>query len=78
MHEVINQTIREIRENSKFSSSQRTELEEYYKKFREDLGEVSQSMKSEAASANDDGQIVDSKKLNDLITEAMKNKKPKT
>jgi predicted nucleic acid-binding Zn-ribbon protein len=78
MHEVINQTIREIRENSKFSSSQRTELEEYYKKFREDLGEVSQSMKSESASANDDGQIVDSKKLNDLITEAMKNKKPKT
>lgn len=76
MHEVINQTIREIRENSKFSSSQRTELEQYYKTFREDLGEVSQSMKSEADANNDDGQIVDSKKLNDLITEAMKKKKP--
>ena len=76
MHEVINQTIREIRENSKFSSSQRTELEQYYKTFREDLGEVSQSMKSEADANNEDGQIVDSKKLNDLITEAMKKKKP--
>ena len=76
MHEVINQTIREIRENSKFSSSQRTELEQYYKTFREDLGEVSQSMKSETDANNEDGQIVDSKKLNDLITEAMKKKKP--
>ncbi len=74
MHEVINQTIREIRENSKFSSSQRTELEEYYKKFREDLGEVAATMKSETQSS-DDGQIVDSKKLNDLISEAMKKKK---
>lgn len=76
MHEVINQTIREIRENSKFSASQRTELEEYYKKFREDLGEVSQSMKaSDPSATDDDGQIVDSKKLNDLISEAMKKKK---
>jgi len=74
MHEVINQTIREIRENSKFSSSQRTELEEYYKKFREDLGEVAATMKSETQSS-DDGQIDDSKKLNDLISEAMKKKK---
>ena len=76
MHEVINQTIREIRENSKFSSTQRTELEEYYKKFREDLGEVAINFKSEKASdENSDGQIVDSKKLNDLISEAMKRKK---
>lgn len=76
MHEVINQTIREIRENSKFSSTQRTELEEYYKKFREDLGEVAINFKSEKASdENNDGQIVDSKKLNDLISEAMKRKK---
>jgi hypothetical protein len=75
MHEVINQTIREIRENSKFSSSQRTELEEYYKKFRQDLGEVAASMKVENDSKEDDGQIVDNKKLNDLISEAMKKKK---
>jgi hypothetical protein len=75
MHEVINQTIREIRENSKFSSSQRTELEEYYKKFRQDLGEVAASMKIENSGKEDDGQIVDNKKLNGLISEAMKKKK---
>ena len=76
MHEVINQTIREIRENSKFSSSQRTELEEYYKKFREDLGEVAAAMKVNDPKEDKDGQIVDNKKLNDLISEAMKKKKP--
>jgi hypothetical protein len=76
MHEVINQTIREIRENSKFSSSQRTELEQYYKKFRDDLTEVAATMKSSDTSKDDpDGTIVDSKKLNDLISEAMKKKK---
>lgn len=76
MHEVINQTIREIRENSKFSSSQRTELEEYYKKFRDDLSEVASTMKKDnGSSSTDDGEIVDSKKLNDLISEAMKKKR---
>jgi hypothetical protein len=76
MHEVINQTIREIRENSKFSSAQRTELEDYYKRFREDLGEVAVNFKSTTKSANEsDGQIVDSKKLNDLISDAIKKKR---
>jgi hypothetical protein len=75
MHEVINQTIREVRENSKFSSSQRTELEEYYKKFREDLSEVAASMKLSNPDKEEDGQIVDNKKLNDMISEAMKKKK---
>ena len=46
------------------------------KKFREDLGEVSQSMKSsDPGEANDNSQIVDSKKLNDLISEAIKKKR---
>ena len=75
MHEVINQTIREVRENFKFSSSQRTELEEYYKKFREDLGEVAAAMKLSNPDKEEDGQIVDNKKLNDMISEAMKKKK---
>lgn len=75
MHEVINQTIREVRENMKFSSSQRTELEEYYKKFREDLGEVAASLKTEESYSKDDGQIVDNKKLNDMISEMIKTRK---
>ena len=75
MHEVINQTIREIRENSKFSSAQRTELEDYYKRFREDLSEVAVNFKTSKSESINDGQIVDSKKLNDLISEAMKKKR---
>jgi hypothetical protein len=75
MHEVINQTIREIRENSKFSSAQRTELEDYYKRFREDLSEVAVNFKTTKSESINDGQIVDSKKLNDLISEAMKKKR---
>ena len=74
MHEVINQTIREVRENMKFSASQRTELEEYYKKFREDLGEVAASLKTED-SGSDDGAIIDNKKLNDMISNVIKMKK---
>lgn len=75
MHEVINQTFREFRENSKFYSTQRTELEEYYKKFRIDLAEVAATMKVQASDSKESGQIVDNKKLNDLISEAMKKKR---
>ena len=38
MHEVVNQTIGQIRENSKFLSGQRTELEKFYKTLRKDMG----------------------------------------
>ena len=75
MHEVINQTIREVRENMKFSASQRTELEEYYKKFREDLGEVAASLRTEDSGSKDDGPIVDNKKLNDMISDMIKMRK---
>jgi hypothetical protein len=75
MHEVINQTIREIRENSKFSSSQRTELEDYYKRFRDDLNEVSSSLNTDTTTSKENNDIVDNKKLNDLISQAIKNKK---
>lgn len=75
MHEVINQTIREVRENSKFLSSQRTELEQYYKKFREDLSEVAVDMKIQTKGEDKNSEIIDNKKLNDLISEAVKKKK---
>ena len=75
MHEVINQTIREIRENSKFSSSQRTELEDYYKRFRDDLNEVSSSLNTDTTTSKENNDIVDNEKLNDLISQAIKNKK---
>lgn len=79
MHEVINQTIREVRENSKFASTQRTDLEKYYKDFKNDLIEVFKDMKEKnsvsSAGGEDDGQIIDPKKLNDIINEALLKKK---
>ena len=38
MHEVLNQTVREMRENIKFSKTHRTELEAIYKELRRDMG----------------------------------------
>jgi hypothetical protein len=80
MHEVINQTIREVRENSKFASTMRSDLEKFYKDFRGDLIEVADKMKqnntqSTSNDSEDDGQVVDSKKLNDMINEALLKKK---
>jgi hypothetical protein len=80
MHEVINQTIREVRENSKFASTMRSDLEKFYKDFRGDLMEVADKMKqknpeSDSNDSEDDGQVVDSKKLNDMINEALLKKK---
>lgn len=80
MHEVVNQTIGQIRENSKFSSTQRTELEKYYKELRRDLGlneidspDVQKAIDSSSEYKNDDdnGAVIDNRKLNDLIKNAM-------
>lgn len=79
MHEVINQTIREVRENSKFASTMRTELEKFYKDFRNDLIEVSDKMKIQSADNTedvDDGHIIDTSRLNDIVNEALLKKKP--
>ena len=86
MHEVVNQTIGQIRENSKFSSTQRTDLEKFYKNLRKDLGlneienpEVIKAQNSAIEDSQDDGgsSIMDNRKLNDLIKNAMINKDKK-
>ena len=85
MHEVVNQTIGQIRENSKFSSTQRTELEKFYKGLRKDLGlneiENPEVIKAQNIAAEESagesvggGEIMDNRKLNDLIKNAMINK----
>lgn len=78
MHEVVNQTIGQIRENSKFLSGQRTELEKFYKTLRKDMGhEEIESTKIEEYTENKNdnkGDIIDNRKLNDLIKNAMINK----
>lgn len=79
MHEVVNQTIGQIRENSKFLSGQRTELEKFYKNLRNDLGydEISTDMNKEN-SESVEGDVMDNRKLNDLIKNAMMNKSKKS
>ena len=77
MHEVVNQTISQIRENSKFSSTQRTDLEKFYKELRKDLGlnEItSEEMKSEIQENEEDVKITDTRNLNDMIDSYLKNK----
>ena len=76
MYEVLNQTITQIRENSKFSSTQKTELEKFYKGLRSDMGfneiENPDVQKSTEESEEDkEGKVVDNRKLNDMIKEAM-------
>jgi len=49
MYEVLNQTICQIRENAKFSSTQKTELEKFYKELRINMGynEIENSAKKD-------------------------------
>jgi len=77
MHEVVNQTIGQIRENGKFLSNQRTELEKFYKTLRKDLGyneienpEVKQA-EVEKSDTSSDGLVTNNRDLNDLIKNAM-------
>lgn len=83
MHEVINQTISQIRENAKFVSNQRTELEKFYKNLRKDMGyneienpeiKKAEELKQEEQTG-EEGAIMDNRKLNDMIKNAMTQKK---
>lgn len=76
MHEVINQTVGQIRENSKFSSTQRTELEKFYKEIRKDLGlnEITTEQTPEENEEKENTKIMDTRNLNDLIDKYLKTK----
>ena len=81
MHEVVNQTIGQIRENAKFLSTQKSALEQFYKTLRKDLGyneiENQEAKLSEDVDENgesDGGSIMNSRTLNDMIKLAMLNK----
>ena len=82
MHEVVNQSISQIRENIKFSQTQRTELEKFYKDMRRDFGmnEIAESneiknTQPEETEDKKDGQIFDTRSLNNMIDTYLKNKK---
>jgi len=76
MHEVVNQTIGQVRENAKFIGGQKTELEKFYKTLRKDLGysdvdNQEQNNQEEVDADYSSGEVTDSRKLNDLIKNAM-------
>ena len=82
MHEVINQSFSQMRDNIKFSQTQKTELEKFYKEMRRDLGlnEISESMEQknieqQTEEIKEEGKIVDSRSLNNMIDSYLKNKK---
>ncbi len=80
MHEVVNQTIGQIRENGKFLSNQRTELEKFYKTLRKDMGynEIENEVKIDDEIISDEkGVVTDNRKLNDMIKNAMTKKDEK-
>ncbi|NDF16851.1 MAG: hypothetical protein EB079_02630 [Verrucomicrobia bacterium] len=79
MHEVVNQTIGQIRENAKFLSGQRTDLEKFYKTLRKDMGynEIENpDIKTDDVGGQSvkDGVITSNRDLNELIKKAMLNK----
>ena len=81
MHDVCNQTVAQIRANGIFLSNQRTELEKFYKNLRKDLGyndienpDIKKS-ESEVDENISKGSVMNSKSMNEMIANAMKNKK---
>jgi len=72
MYEVLNQTMKEIRENNKEGRQSRTEVEKLYKEMRKDLGlnEIS----SNVVNSDDEGEIINTKDLNDRIDDYLKGK----
>ena len=85
-YEVLNQTMGQMRENIKFSNTQKTDIEKFYKDIRKDLGINEVEVKvviedKDKETDSDAGTIMDSRKLNDMISNALKNKdkdKPKS
>jgi len=76
MHEVVNQTIGQIRENAKFLSGQKTKLEEFYKNLRKDMGyneiETPQPTLDEKQEGGEtEGQIMNTREMNEMIKNAM-------
>ncbi len=77
MYEIANQTFAQIRENAKFLSNQKTELEKFYKTLRKDLGysEIENpDVKMEESAQNSEDLVTDNRRLNDMIKNALKDK----
>lgn len=79
MHEVVNQSANQIRENIKFATTQKTDMESFYKTLRKDLGmsEISEVNEDKNVSTDDkaDNKIFDPRDLNNMIDNALKKDK---
>lgn len=74
MYEVLNQTMREIRENNRDGRQARTEVEKLYKEMRKDLGLNEMVGGDDLNTGGDDGEIINTKDLNDKIDNYLKGK----
>ena len=75
--EVCNQTLKEVRENIEFESTQRTELEKFYKEIRKDFGldeEIKSDKTEEENTKKVEGTNLDGRDLNNKINEYLKSK----
>ena len=79
MHEVVNSSLNQMRENIKFSSTQRTELESFYKKIRTDLGlnEIADTIEPDNGEETIDKptNVMDNRKMNEMMDLYIKGKK---
>lgn len=76
MYEIVNQTFAQIRENAKFLSNQKTELEKFYKNLRKDMGysEIENHDVKIEDSSEPENLITDNRRLNDIIKNVLKDK----
>lgn len=78
MHEVVNQTMAQMRENIKFNTSVKSDLEKFYVNIRKDLGlnEVQNQIVEEEFEDEEtkDNIVMDSRNLNDAISKYLKNR----
>lgn len=78
MYEVMNQTMTQMRDNIKFNTSVKSDLEKFYKDIRKDMGANEVQAQAEEDIVEDKGKedsmVMDSRKMNDLITKFLKNK----
>ena len=76
-YEVINQTMGQYRENIKFSNTQKSDFEKFYKDIRKVLGlndmepKVVEETKA-AEEIKEDTFLLDNRKINEMIASAMK------
>jgi hypothetical protein len=79
MHEVVNNSFNQMRENIKFSTTQRTSLESFYKGIRSDLGlnEMSESPQADTDDDTEDkkSNVMDNRKMNEMMDKFIKGNK---